>query len=115
MVLRNGGHGGANLTPATGATTSLHSNHLISTAPNGTATTSSETRSDDANLSIPHIADFYPEGNILFVVIFSIIIFSNLCFFSFRSHKEVTSAVPADNPRISTLFLPKASKFMDRS
>lgn len=25
--------------------------------------------------------------------------------------KEVTSAVPADNPRISTLFLPKASKF----
>jgi hypothetical protein len=66
VVLRNGGgHGGAaNLTPATGATTSLHSNHLISTAPNGTATTSSETRSDDANLSIPHIADFYPEGNI---------------------------------------------------
>lgn len=44
-------------------------------------------------------------------VIFLIIIFSNICV-SFRfSHKEVTSAVPADNPRISTLFLPKASKF----
>jgi hypothetical protein len=34
--------------------------------------------------NIPHIADFYPEEN---------------------------STVPADNPRISTLFLPKASKF----
>lgn len=61
-----------------------HSNHVSAslTGPN-TAAVSAETKSDDANLSIPHIADFYPE--------------------------EVTSAVPADNPRISTLFLPKAN------
>ena len=43
----------------------------------------SENKSDDGNPSIPHIADFYPEDN---------------------------STVPADNPRTSTLFLPKASK-----
>jgi len=41
-----------------------------------------ENKSEDGNLSIPHIADFYPEDN---------------------------STVPADNPRMSTLFLPKAS------
>lgn len=38
-------------------------------------------KSDDGNLSLPHIADFYPEEN---------------------------SNVPADNPRTGTLFLPKA-------
>lgn len=37
---------------------------------------------EDANVSVPHIADFYPEDN---------------------------STVPADNPCTSTLFLPKAS------
>lgn len=41
-----------------------------------------ENKSEDGNLSIPHIADFYPEEN---------------------------STVPADNPRMSTLFLPKAN------
>lgn len=41
-----------------------------------------ENKSEDGNVSIPHIADFYPEDG---------------------------SAVPADNPRTSTLFLPKAS------
>lgn len=41
-----------------------------------------ENKSEDGNLSIPHIADFYPEDN---------------------------NTVPADNPRTSTLFLPKAS------
>lgn len=40
-----------------------------------------ENKSEEGNLSIPHIADFYPEEN---------------------------STVPADNPRMSTLFLPKA-------
>ena len=40
---------------------------------------------EDANVTVPHIADFYPEDN---------------------------STVPADNPCTSTLFLPKASKFI---
>lgn len=44
---------------------------------------SPENRSEDGNLSIPHIADFYPEVE--------------------------NSTVPADNPRMSTLFLPKAT------
>lgn len=43
-----------------------------------------ENKSEDGNVSIPHIADFYPEDN---------------------------NTVPADNPRTSTLFLPKACKF----
>ncbi|CAF0960855.1 unnamed protein product [Brachionus calyciflorus] len=42
-----------------------------------------ENKLDETNLSIPHIADFYPE--------------------------EDNSTVPADNPRTSTLFLPKAN------
>lgn len=44
-----------------------------------------EHKLDETNLSVPHIADFYPE--------------------------EENSTLPADNPRTSTLFLPKASKF----
>ena len=55
-----------------------NSNHVI-LAPgvNG----NSENKSEDGNVSIPHIADFYPEDS---------------------------SSVPADHPCTSTLFLPKA-------
>jgi len=50
--------------------------------PNNLQGISLENKSEDCHLSIPHIADFYPEEN---------------------------STVPADNPRMSTLFLPKAT------
>jgi hypothetical protein len=49
----------------------------------GTPIRSADSYENKLEENIPHIADFYPEDN---------------------------STVPADNPRISTLFLPKASK-----
>lgn len=55
-------------------------------APNGSQYglgSSHENKSDDGNLSIPHITDLLPEPD--------------------------DSNVPADNPRMSTLFLPKAN------
>ena len=55
-----------------------NSNHVV-LAPG--ANGNSENKSEDGNVSIPHIADFYPEDS---------------------------SSVPADHPCTSTLFLPKA-------
>lgn len=57
-------------------------NRYITNNLNGAQANIYENKSDDGNLSIPHIADFYPEDD---------------------------STVPADNPRMSTLFLPKAT------
>lgn len=54
----------------------------LKNAANSSQGISLENKSEDGNSSIPHIADFYPEEN---------------------------STVPADNPRMSTLFLPKAA------
>lgn len=65
----------------TGGYKDNYNNHKGSTATNIQGI-SYENKSEDGNLSIPHIADFYPEEN---------------------------STVPADNPRMSTLFLPKAN------
>ena len=65
-----------------GQANSKNNNSGIRLHSNDPPSFSYENKSEDGNLSIPHIADFYPEDN---------------------------STVPADNPRMSTLFLPKAS------
>jgi hypothetical protein len=62
--------------------TLYNTNCNVATTP-GRSTTHSYENNKLEESNVPHIADFYPDDN---------------------------STVPADNPRISTLFLPKASK-----